>query len=315
MRPLASEGFRFKNARARNAHAAARNAPAVSWLSSAQIHADRAATAGFVLSMLFLGAAAFYALSLPEAAKPLLSEVFAFADQRAFDAGFRLEDLALSGSRNTPEAAVFEALKLPYKGSSLFYDAKEARSRLLSVGWIESAEVRRILPSRLEVIVSERRPFARWEDSGHEVHVIDSEGRILGRDGDERFGSLPLFAGEGAPAQASYFQDALQDHEGLRGRIKRAELIAGRFWLVKLDPGPLLKLPRKLTPSVLERLDSLLASPKIEMLGLEAIDLRLSNRTILQLLDPTVANRDKAIAVLTAAPSRGQPAPERVKAL
>jgi len=65
----------------------------------------------------------------------------------------------------------------------------------------------------------------------------------------------------------------------------------------------------------LNRLDSLLASPKIAALSLESIDLRLSNRTILQLLEPTVANRDKAIAALMPAPSQAPPGGRRGKAL
>src|SRR5262249_45379814 len=147
-------------------------------------------------------------------------------------------------------------------------------------------------------------PFARWEDEAGQIYVIDRSGHLLGPDEKARFKALPLFAGEGAPSQASDFEDALQDHGMVKARIQRIELAAGRFWRVKLDNGLLLKLPRKLTLLVLNRLDSLLASPKIAALSLESIDLRLSNRTILQLLEPTVANRDKAIAALMPAPSQ-----------
>ena len=106
-----------------------------------------------------------------------------------------------------------------------------------------------------------------------------------------------------------------RDREAIRDRFESAELIAERFWRVKLNSGLVLKLPRKVTPLVLEHLDSLLANPKIAGLGLETIDLRLSNRTILQLLEPTVANRDRAIAVLTSASPQVLPAPGRGKAL
>ena len=231
------------------------------------------------------------------------------------NAGFRLEELALSGPKYTPRTALLEALKLPYKNSSLFYDATEARSGLLNLGWIESADVRRILPSRLEVAVTERAPFARWEDTVHKVQVIDREGHILGEDDEGRFKGLPLFAGDAASLEAASFEDALQGHEAIRHRIERAEFIAERFWAVKLDSGLVLKLPRKVAPLVLERLESLFANPRIAALGLETIDLRLSNRTILQLLEPTVANRDKAIALLNMAPSQALSAPRKGKAL
>jgi cell division protein FtsQ len=267
------------------------------------------------MSMLFLAGTAIYALTLSDAAKPLFAEALALADRAAFDAGFRLENLALSGAQNTPPRVLYDALKLPYKGSSLFYGANGAHARLLNIGWIESAEIRRILPSRLEVTIVERVPFARWENEAGQVYVIDRSGHVLGPDEEGRLKALPLFAGEGAPSQALDFEDAFQDHGTVRARIQRIELIAERFWSVKLDNGLLLKLPRKVTPLVLTRLDSLLATPKIAALSLESIDLRLSNRAILQLLEPTVANRDKAIAALMPAPSQAPPGGRRGKAL
>jgi len=315
LRSLAEDGFRYERDGERDVEWRARNSSSGAWLSKADSFADKAASAGFLASMLFLAVATIYAVSLSGAARPYIAEALALADKAAFDAGFKLQDLALSGSRNTPQAALLEALRLPYKGSALFYDAAEARERLLNLGWVQSAEVRRVLPSRLEVIVSERVPFARWEDAGHKLYVIDREGHLLGPDEEGRFKALPVFAGEGAGAEAANFEDAFQDRERLRGRLGRAELVAERFWTFKLETGLTLKLPRKVTPLVLERLDSLLANPKISGLGLETIDLRLSNRTILQLLEPTVANRDKAIAVLTSAPMQALPPPRRGKAL
>lgn len=315
MRSLAEDDFRYEDDEDRNAQRRTRNAASGSWLSQADAFADKAASAGFVASMIFLALTASYALSISGGARPFLSKVFEVVDRAAFRAGFRVEDLALSGNRNAPQASLLEALRLPYKGSSLFYDAEEARSRLLHTGWIQSAQVRRILPSRLEVIVSERVPFARWQDDAQKIYVIDREGHLLGPDESGRFSALPLFSGDGAYREAADFEDAVQGDEPLRRRMQQAAFVAERFWAVKLDTGPMIKLPRKVTPLVLERLDSLLASPKVGALALETIDLRLSNRTILQLLEPSLANRDKAIAVLTSAPPQALPPPGRGKAL
>jgi cell division protein FtsQ len=310
---IAEETFRSGHSHGGKTHPPAR--PVSFWLSRAQADADRAASTGFIISMLFLACTAVYALTLSDAARPVFAEAIALADRAAFDAGFRLENLTLSGAENTPPRALYEALRLPYRGSSLFYGASGAHARLLDIGWIESAEIRRILPSRLEVAVIERRPFARWEDEAGQIYVIDRSGHLLGRDEEGQFKTLPLFAGEGAPSQASDFEEALRDHANLKARIQRTGLIAERFWSVRLDNGLLLKLPRKLTPLVLNRLDSLLANPRIAALSLESIDFRLSNRTILQLLEPNVANRDKAIAALMSAPSQALTGARRGKAL
>ncbi len=185
----------------------------------------------------------------------------------------------------------------------------------MNIGWIETAQVRRILPSRLEVTVTERTPFVRFEDAQHKLMIAGRDGHILGEDETGRFGALPLFAGDGAPEEAAAFVDAMEGHEAFKNRVQRIEYVAERFWTVKLDSGLSLKLPHKVTSLVLDRLNSLLANPKVAGLGLETIDLRLSNRTILQLLDPTVANRDKAIAALSPATAQALNPPKKGKAL
>ena len=265
--------------------------------------------------MAFLATAAIYALSLSGPARLVFSDLSNLADRAVFDAGFRLEDLALSGAKNTPRAALLAALDLPYKKSSLFYDTAQAHDRLLALGWIEAAEVRRILPSRLEVVISERAPFARWEDQANTVQVIDRKGHILGPDQEGQFSALPLFSGQGAPEEAAGFEDAISGDDSLKRRIGRAELLAGRFWLIRLDNGLMLKLPRKVNSLVLGRLDLLLTSAKIAVMGLETIDLRLSNRTILQLRDPTIANRDRAVGLLTSLQAQVPSMPRKGKAL
>jgi cell division protein FtsQ len=317
LRSLGGERFCYGNLSDPCAPPSGQNAASGSWFGWASTHADKAASAGFVASMIFLAVAAVYAFSLSDSAKPFLAEVTALADQAALDAGFKFNsnEFALSGTQNTPDAELLDALKLPCKGSSLFYDAEEARRRLLGIGWIEAAEVRRILPSRLEVAIAERTPFARWEDGRHKVRIVDRKGNILGPDDAVRFKGLPLFAGEGAATEAAAFADAIGEHEDFKRRVQRVEYVTERFWTVTLDSGPALKLPRKVTPLVLQRIDSLLANPKIAGLGLETIDLRLSNRTILQLLEPTVANRDKAIAVLNPASVQAMAPPRKGKAL
>ncbi len=224
--------------------------------------------AGFVFSMALLAATAVYAINLSGAAKPYLAEFLALADQAGYDAGFKFDDLGVAGVRNTPQPVLFEALKLPYRGSSLFYDTSEARSRLLKVGWVETAEVRRVLPARLEVIVTERIPFARWEDGARKIQVISRDGRILGPDDDGQFALLPLYAGEGAAAEAQNFDDAFKDREACGAGSRAPSWWPDISGAVKLDSGLTVKLPRKVTPLALTRLDSILANPKVAIAAL-----------------------------------------------
>jgi cell division protein FtsQ len=266
-----------------------------SWFSEAK--AERAARIGFVASMIFLAAAWCYAAVLSGAAQSFADGSLELADHAAFDAGFRIENMSVSGAINTPKPAIMDALRLPYPASILSYDTARAHDELLKVGWIETAEVRRVFPSNLEITITERKPFARFEDGG-KIQLIDSEGRLLGEDEGAKFGKLLLVAGEGAPGEAEAFAGAFKGRDALFEQVSRAELVAGRFWAVKLSNGLTVKLPRKVNALGLDRLETLLGSNKVAEMALETIDLRLSHRTILQLRDANVANRDKAISAL-----------------
>ncbi len=303
MQPLSQETGGSGNQGHRKTHPARKGAASQSWFSFAEAHADRASQTGFVISMMFLAATAIYALYLAGATEAVFDEIAWIGDRASYDAGFRLEDLAISGAKNTPKPTLLKALELPSANSSLSYDAAEAHDRLLQLGWIASADVRRILPSRLEVAISEREPFARWADAENDVQAIDREGVVLGP-AEGRFETLLLFSGEGAPSEAAAFLEAFSDHDAIKRRIQRADLVAERFWQVQLDSGVAIKLPRKVNELALVRLESLLANSKIAGMALDSIDLRLTNRTILQLKEPTLANRDRAIAALTAAPAQ-----------
>ena len=314
MQPVNQEKVRSTGLGDRGAQPVEKGAAQSSWFSMAQAHADYAARVGFVVSMMFLAATAFYGLHLSGATAAIFDEVAVVADRAAYDAGFRVDDLTISGSKNTTREVLLKALALPYANSSLSYDAGEAQDRLLKLGWVSSAEVRRVLPSRLEVQLSEREPFARWADAENIVQAIDREGRILGP-ADGRFETLLLFAGEGAPAEAAELTDALSNHETIKQHIARLDLVAERFWQVKLDSGLILKLPRKVNELVLGKVETLLASSKISEMALDTIDLRLTNRTVLQLREPTLANRDKGVSTITSGPAQPALPPRRGRAL
>ena len=187
MRSLAGERFSHGDWGDRSPQSGGGNAASGSLLSRASTFADQAATAGFVASMIFLAAAAIYAFSLSESAKPFLAETIALVDEAAHNAGFKFksEEFALSGTQNTPDADLLKALKLPYKGSSLFYDARGRAPRAArTIGWVE---VRRgpAHPALALFEVAHRRAHAlspAGRTRVRKVQIVDREGHILGPD-------------------------------------------------------------------------------------------------------------------------------------
>lgn len=142
---------------------------------------------------------------------PAASLVSSRLDDLLVAAGFGLDEIVLTGHRNTPDAAVFAALDLDRARSLASIDMNAVRRHLEDLPWIAGAELTRVYPGRLEVRVRERKPFAVWRTGGREV-LVDKAGRTLGEVHRATGLGLPVLTGAGAPAEVSALMDALAGH-------------------------------------------------------------------------------------------------------
>ncbi len=314
MRPIADDTSRFPEFAPPSDQVNQPDMSHDSWFDTAQRYSDQASRTGFVLSMLFLLAAGLYGIVLAGGFDRHVKDTSQILDQAAVEAGFRIERLLTTGVVNTPNTAIAEALQVPSTSSILMYDTGAARERLLRIGWIKAAEVRRVLPSHLDVSLVERAPFARFRDASR-ISVIDKEGIILGPDIDGKFTGLPLVMGDGARQASSQLIEAVSPHTAVTALIVEAELVEDRFWMLRLTNGIEVKLPRKVAPLSLSRLETLLSSRKITDMPIQTIDLRLAHRTILQLRNPTIDGRSKVISQLLTSERTSPPVLTRSKAL
>ena len=103
---------------------------------------------------------------------------------------FSIDTISIVGNNRLSAGEVI-ALAESLHGQNIFLaDLEEARHDLSAVGWIDDVTLRRILPSAIEIIVTERVPVGLGR-FGSALYLIDSEGLII----DEfsaRFNDLDL---------------------------------------------------------------------------------------------------------------------------
>ena len=165
------------------------------------------------------------------------------------------------------------------------FDTVAARARLLEIGWIEWATVRRHFPDTIYVDIRERRPFALWQHK-KKLRLIGHEGSVITAERLARFADLPLIVGKGANIRAAEIIDQLAPFPALSGRAKALTLVGERRWNIRFDNGVDVRLPEKEVSEALERLATLQTRHAILDRKLRAIDLRLPDRLIVQLLGP-----------------------------
>jgi len=105
------------------------------------------------------------------------------------------EQVSIAGTHFTQRASVLEIFAADRGKSILRVPLDERRSQLESIPWVESAVVRRVLPNKIAVSITERTPVAFLRE-GSSMALVDSHGVILDRPLEGNF-DFPVVTGIG----------------------------------------------------------------------------------------------------------------------
>ncbi|WP_332461130.1 cell division protein FtsQ/DivIB [Acuticoccus mangrovi] len=196
--------------------------------------------------------------------------------------GFQVRYVKLTGQKETSDSAIVASVGLDPSASLLTVDARETRQRLEALPWVTKATVRKILPGTLDVEIEEAEAFARWQIDGTEM-VIAKDGSVLTDEVPFAYRNLPLVAGSGANERVDEARTLLEAHPGIDARTVAAVLVNDRRWDLRLANGATVRLPEKDASRALSRLEDLEAQGALLAAGPIVIDMRLVDRTTVQL--------------------------------
>ncbi len=196
--------------------------------------------------------------------------------------GLRISNVIVEGRTKTPEPMLRAALGIRPGKPILSYSLAEARQRLESIKWVETATVERRLPATIVVRLVERRPFAVWQSEGKFL-LVDRDGDIVADSDVAAFsGQLPLVVGPGAPAAAAALMDVLATHPDLHKRVVAAVRVGERRWNLRMNNGADVMLPEGAEVQALAKLAELQASHALLDRPLAVVDLRLPDRLVVR---------------------------------
>ncbi len=197
-------------------------------------------------------------------------------------AGFAVEDVHVSGNQHTSEIDILQMLGLDGSTSLLGLDIAAARQALAEMPWVESAEVRKVYPRAVEVVLRERQAYGIWQH-GTELSLIEKSGSVIAPLRDNKFASLPLFVGRDAETAAASVEAQFAGFPAIASRVKAFVRVAGRRWDIHLDNGVIVKLPEDNVDAALTKLARLDAEQQLLARDIAAVDLRLPDRTTIRL--------------------------------
>lgn len=209
--------------------------------------------------------------------------------------GFAIDDVRMAGNKETSDIDILERLGLDGWTSLIGMDADAARARIAELPWVESASVRKIYPSTIEISVVERKPFAIWQH-GRTLSLVDEHGKIIVPFNQERYATLPLIIGTGANEQALEFVTRLGKTPELASRVKAFIRVADRRWDLRLENGLTIKLPETGEDAAIAEIVLLDAEQGLLSRDLTAVDMRFEDRLVVQLTPEAVVRRNAVLS-------------------
>lgn len=184
--------------------------------------------------------------------------VIAYAAYRSVDlvAGstlLQVQRIRVHGNVKLSAGEVQEHMRGIKGANILTINLARYRARLLESPWVAEVALRRVLPSTIDVYVSERRPFGLCR-IGNQLYLIDRDGTVMGEFGPQyaEF-DLPIVDGlvrapkHGAPtvdearaALAARVVDSIQGSQDLIKRVSQIDVTDLHDAVVLLDDDPAL---------------------------------------------------------------------------
>ena len=199
-------------------------------------------------------------------------------------AGFGVKRITVEGQQHTTDAELTRALGAGPGSFMLAFDTDAAKERLEQVPWVKHAQVMRLLPSTLQVVIEERVPFAVWQSRG-QTYVVDVEGAVIAPAVREAYPNLPLVVGEGAGKNAANLFETLKPFDSVTKQMVAALRVGDRRWTLKLSSGVDVMLPDDGVADALKTLINLDRDRSLLQREIAAVDLRLADRVSVRIHD------------------------------
>jgi len=187
---------------------------------------------------------------------------------------------------------------LDRSASTLAFNTAEAQDRLEKMPMVRNAQVMRLLPSQLHVVLEERVAYAVWQNNAA-LHLVDQDGIVIEKIAQRSNLKLPLVVGEGAAKHARDLLSVLSQWPKIKFKVQAAVRVANRRWNLKLHNGMEIRLPEGEAVNALKKVAELDRSHAILSGDAISLDLRLRDRVTIRLSDEAASRRDSAFVAPT----------------
>jgi cell division protein FtsQ len=247
---------------------------------------------GTVLTLVILGGSAALGVTRGGHVDEAIAALSDTRNALANAAGFRITSVTIDGRKQLTQDEVLAIGGVNGRSSLLFLDAASVRDSLKANPWIADATVLKLYPGALQINITERQPFALWQENG-KLSVIADDGAVLEPYVTRRFAALPLVVGKGAETRARDFLALVAKYPAVNSQLKAAIFVGERRWNLRFKDGLDIRLPETDVGNALAALVKYDREDKLFSRDITAIDMRLPDRLTVRLSDEAAKAREE----------------------
>ncbi len=199
-------------------------------------------------------------------------------------AGLRVDQVYVSGRHYTGKEALETALAAPQGSSILALDLQAMRKAAEAIPEVRRARISREWPSKLHVVIEERKPAVIWQHAGKQV-LMDNEGMALDATKYSGADTLMVAVGADAPAHVPELLKVLATEPVLARDVKAAVRVGERRWNLLMKGDVTVMLPEEGTQRAWKRFAHLVKNEALLTHALSTVDMRLLDRVFITPID------------------------------
>lgn len=160
-------------------------------------------------------------------------------------AGWPLAEVRIAGLAASDLTQLTTAIHADAPRSLVGVRAHAIRARLVALDWIAEADIRRIWPDRLDVVIREHTPYALKVIERDDLVgvLIGADGTVLEMVDRSDHLHLPRVTGAGGDTRLAAIRDVVERHPDVAARVEIYEFVGRRRWRLHLHAGRVLDLP------------------------------------------------------------------------
>tara|TARA_E500000178_G_scaffold351374_1_gene412319 strand:+ start:606 stop:1382 length:777 start_codon:yes stop_codon:yes gene_type:complete len=210
--------------------------------------------------------------------------------------GFELNVIKVKGNKNISKEIIVNKIKFDECDNLFCIDLEVTREELEKNNWIKSAKLKYGLPSQLVVEIEEEEPLFILRNNEN-LSLLNASGKKIDNLQviPNNFKNLIILSGKNAENKVISLLNIFSKNTSVSNKIKEATLISSRRWSLKHSFGITIDLPENNAEKAFFKIVEL--DEKYGFLNekIKRVDLRASDRMIVQLKSNINLMKDKNI--------------------